>query len=121
LQDLAVTVLCAKVAAVTDAAGALFLQAGGELSLADVSVLCAVSPLLGGVLSAEARQPYPALLAWQQACSSNSHISTVLGEQQQQEELVGRSINAGGSADSRQGASPAACRHCALDVFQIAS
>lgn len=56
------------------------LQVGGELSLADVSVLCAVQPLLSSVLSAEARQPYPALLAWLQACSSNSTISTVLGE-----------------------------------------
>jgi hypothetical protein len=57
----------------------LLLQAGAALSLADVSVLCAVQPLLSSVLSAEARQPYPALLAWLQACSSNSTISTVLG------------------------------------------
>lgn len=56
------------------------LQAGAGLSLADVSVLCAVQPLLSSVLSAEARQPYPALLAWLQACSSNSTISTVMGE-----------------------------------------
>lgn len=82
LLDLLLSI-CARVT--VTAAAALVVQAGDELSLADVSVLCAVSPLLGGVLSAEARQLYPTLLAWQQACSSNSHISTVLGEQQQQQ------------------------------------
>ncbi|WIA29336.1 hypothetical protein OEZ86_011841 [Tetradesmus obliquus] len=53
---------------------------GSVLSLADVAVLCAALPLFSSVLSAEARQPYPALAAWLAATSKDPRFSSVLGD-----------------------------------------
>lgn len=58
----------------------VLLQVGSELTLADVSALCAALPLFTAVLSAEARQPYPALTAWISSTSQDPHFSRVLGE-----------------------------------------
>jgi hypothetical protein len=66
------------------ALSAVCCQVGAALSLADVAVLCAALPLFSSVLSAEARQPYPALAAWLASTSQNPHFNRVLGEQQQQ-------------------------------------
>jgi glutathione S-transferase len=59
---------------------------GSALNLADVAVLCAALPLFSSVLSAEARQPYPALAAWLASTSQNPHFNRVLGEQQQMQQ-----------------------------------
>jgi len=60
-------------------------------------VLCAVLPLLQSVLSVEARQPLSATSAWVDTCSSNTHISKVLGER-------------GGVEDPGGGAQGSECR-----------
>lgn len=71
----------AHLAAAGTAAGAApaRLAGGDALSLADVSVACALLPLLRGVMGSEARAAYPKTCAWAVALAATPHFAKVLG------------------------------------------
>lgn len=56
------------------------LQVGSAVTIADVAVAAAVQPLLTGVLSAEARLPYPELVRWFSARLASPEFAKVFGE-----------------------------------------